>query len=405
MSLNTYTGTLRQFTDAHVLGPSLAIDWDAPEENLPTLVHEAVSALNASLPDSGLAASEREAVEHNLHLWHDDLRRAHLMSNPLSMKEVLTACASDQAVQQALVGRDPREQSLWMLAHRDKIFRDSELHIAFQAKTNGKYWKKHRIQRGLDPTQDRDKLEAFCHEVATLYKKVGGGDGTHIEVSRHSSGDSVQLTIYVEGPITALAHFSENHFKRITTRIALEAALVYQPSTGFIETVVKGGVRNHTAVLELFGRHVVGQQITPEEIEKTRYKLNVLRDGMLEPFEDWSQYGVEKVRLRRARFTPKGSTGISFKIEASPDKDQDDAIRLALDNLQIHHSFEAEYNMDGATVMVYTMNREDRRTAHFSFDLYSTGSSTIKNLSDHNQHIANAVLRALNVIENQEVGE
>jgi len=37
----------------------------------------------------------------------------------------------------------------------------------------------------------------------------------------------VQLTIYVEGPITALAHFTENKFNRQTTRIALETAVVY----------------------------------------------------------------------------------------------------------------------------------------------------------------------------------
>ena len=212
----------------------------------------------------------------------------------------------------------------------------------------------------------------------------------------------MQLTIYVEGPITALAHFSENSFKRITTRIALETALVYQRSTGFVESVVKGGARNHGAVLELFGQHVVGQTIVAEEIEKTRYKLNALRDGMMEPFEDWSKYGVDKVRLRRARFTPSGRTGISYQIEASSDKDQDDAIQLARSDLTIHHSFESEYNLSEATVMVYMLVTEGRRGKHFSFDLSSTGSSTIKNLSERNQPIALAVLLALNVIDPDE---
>jgi hypothetical protein len=55
-----------------------------------------------------------------------------------------------------------------MLTFRDTAFRNAEMHIAFQAKSNGKYWKKHRIQPGLDPMQDRIKLDAFCHEVAKL---------------------------------------------------------------------------------------------------------------------------------------------------------------------------------------------------------------------------------------------
>ena len=189
----------------------------------------------------------------------------------------------------------------------------------------------------------------------------------------------------------------------MTTRIALETALVYQPATGVIESVVKGGAKNHAAVLELFGKHLVGQEIKPEEIEKKRYKLNELRDGMLEPFEDWSSHGIEKIRLRRARFSPKSTTGVAFQIEASPDKDQDDAIKLGLDTLKIHHSFETEYNLDGGSVVVFMSTEPGQKNKSFSFSLYSTGSSTIKNLSSTNQTIALTVLRALNVIDGDEV--
>jgi fumarate hydratase class II len=49
------------------------------------------------------------------------------------------------------------------------------------------------------------------------------------------------------------------------------------------------------------------------------------------------------------------------------------------------------------------MNPVDgQKPKHFSFDVYSTGSSTIKNLSLNNQPIANAVLRSLNVIDAEE---
>ncbi|PRY99316.1 hypothetical protein BCM14_0760 [Jezberella montanilacus] len=130
---------------------------------------------------------------------------------------------------------------------------------------------------------------------------------------------------------------------------------------------MKGGAKNHAAVLELFGKHLVGQEIKPEEIEKKRYKLNELRDGMLEPFEDWSSHGIEKIRLRRARFSPKSTTGVAFQIEASPDKDQDDAIKLGLDTLKIHHSFETEYNLDGGSVVVIMETEQGQKSKSFSF--------------------------------------
>ncbi len=395
--------TLREFTDAHVLGSSLSIDWDAPADAFATQINDAVNALEASLHDAENAPEALETMERNLHLWHDDLRRAHLLSNELASKEFQITCAKDLAVITAFADRDVREKALWIFTFRDQVFRDVELNLAFQAKANGKYWKKHRIQAGLDLTKDRDQLELFSNEVAKLYEKVGGGKSTHIEVSNHASGDSVQLTIYVEGPVTALAYFTDNHFKRLTTRIALETAVVYQRSTGVVESVVKGGAKNHQAVLALFAKHVVGHEIKPEEIEKARYKLNELRDGILKPFEDLSSIGVDKIRLRRAKFAPRGSTGVTLLVEASAEKDKDDAINLARKTLTVHHAFEAEYNMEGASVLVLMCADGKKKGKHFSFNVHSAGSSTIKNLTLKNQVIANAVLKSLNVIDSEEV--
>lgn len=223
--------TLKQFTEGHVLGARLNVDWSLPADSLPAGVGDAVQDLETRLASPEFDATERPAVEHDLRLWVDDLRRAHLMSNGLALAEFRSACQLDAEALAAFTDRDEREIALWMLTMRDKAFRDVELHLAFQAKTNGKYWKKHRIQCGLDPCRDRAQLELFCHDVAKLYKKAGAGDGVHVEFSERSGPDasdaaSIQLTIYVEGPVTALAHFTQSHFTRITTRIALETALV-----------------------------------------------------------------------------------------------------------------------------------------------------------------------------------
>jgi hypothetical protein len=393
--------TLHAFTHAHPIGSRLSIDWDSPEDSLSAKVNAAIEVLQSSLNQEDLSEEDASSLGHDLHLWHDDLRRVHLLGNELASNEFHVACAQDPEALEAFASRDAREQAMWVFHTRDHLFRDVELHLAFQAKANGKYWKKHRIEPGLDLTTARDGLEAFGHEVAKLFEKSGGGKSTHIEQSIHASDGSIQLTIYVEGPITALAHFTENKFNRVTTRIALETAVVYQPATGVIESVVKGGSKNHQAVLQLFGKHVVGREIKAEEIEKTRFRLNELREG-LETFDDLSHLGVEKIRLRRAQFRPRESTGISLRVEASAEQDQDDAIVLARKTLTIRHSFETEYNLDGASVLVYLTPVDGQKPKRFSFDVYSTGSSTIKNLSEKNQPIANAVLQSLNVIEAEE---
>jgi len=389
--------TLREYTEAHVVYPRITVDWSAEPETFASAIHDAVDALDAAMGEVADPA-ERKAIEADLSHWHDDLRRAHLLSNRLAIQELRSAIESDAAAVAALEGRSETEIPLWILAHRETAFRNVELYLAFQAKSNGKYWKKHAIQPGLAPTRERADLEAFSSEVSKLYQKVGGGKSSHVEVIDRAADGSIQLAIYVEGPITALAHFSEKAFSRITTRVALETAIVYHPSTGQVETIVKGGAKNHAAVLQLFGTHIVKQEIAPEEIQKQRFNLNALRDGLLEPRDDWSEHGVDKVRLRRATFSPIGTTGVNFQVEASPQEDQADAIALALSTLKYDRAFASSFNMTGASVIVYMETPPDGKAPHFSFDVYSSGSSTIKNLSEKNQPIANAVLTALDVI-------
>ncbi|WP_297505451.1 hypothetical protein [Ferrovum sp.] len=391
--------SLREFTEDHILGTELNIEWNQPAESLLKQLSHDIADLELSLAQGTLSPDTVKDREHNLHLWHDDLRRIHLMSNTQAIEEFRSSLTKDLTAIDAFRTRDVREQAMWVFIHRNELFRTTELHMAFLAKTNGKYWKKHRIQSGLDIPQDRDKLETFCAEVAKLYEKAGGGKSTHVEYSKHTADDSIQLTLYVEGPVTALTHFEDKHFSRLTTRIALESAVVYRPATGEIETVVKGGAKNHAAMLTLFGTHVVGMAIDPTAVEMARYNLDALRSGVLEPFDSWTSIGVTKVRLRRARFTPHKKTGISFQVEAPSEPDQTDAIGVARDHLKINQTFEAEYHINGATFLVYLLERDGKKPRHFSFDVYATGSSTIKNLTEKNQTTAEAVLKGLQIVD------
>ena len=75
---------LRAFTDAHPLGPHLSIDWEVPADTLASKVNAAVEALHTSLENGRLSADEVSTIEHALRLWHDDLRRVHLLSNELA---------------------------------------------------------------------------------------------------------------------------------------------------------------------------------------------------------------------------------------------------------------------------------------------------------------------------------
>lgn len=344
---------LKEFTQKHVVGSHLNLDWSDTSDSLAARVSDQVHAIEQSLETESMDAEVKKNISFDLYHWHEDLKRAYAMSSAYAVNEFQTICALDAEALSVINSREPKEVALWMLAFRDKAFRDAEHFIAFQAKTNGKYWKKYRIPAGLEPSKDRATLDHFARKIAEHYKKSGGGKSAHHELSERARDGSIQLTIYVEGPVAAYAHFEESQFVRITSRVALETAIVYHPQTGIVETVVKGGAKSHAVVLQLFGEHVVGQTLEPEEIEKKRFNLNALRDGMLEPTIDWRRHGVQKVRLRRARFSPRRDPVIAIHVEATPDIEDPDAIQVALKRLHHDGSFEMEYDLDGATLIVY----------------------------------------------------
>ena len=106
--------TLREFTEAHVLGPYLTLDWTQDEATLPAMVSQAVEALATELPTREMPPEARKATADALGYWYDDLRRCHLMANSLAVEEFLLTCADDEEVLAAFADRDDREKAMWM---------------------------------------------------------------------------------------------------------------------------------------------------------------------------------------------------------------------------------------------------------------------------------------------------
>ena len=434
-------GTLVPFVQNHAIWPRLetllgsipgAGSWQN-EEDISGRVCDAVEALQAQ-------QAHQQDLERDLLQWTDDLRRAHGMSGEAGRIHLRAACHAvpvdragaarrrgaprdvDDEALTALQDLNGPESALWMLGERPQAFRDAELHLSFATQAEGRYWKRHRIPRQLPLTPDgglaADRLARFGQAVGQLYKRSGAGQGVHLEWTRHGTDitggaansenaahvASVQLTVYIEGPVTALSHFEHRNFTRGNARLALESALLYHPATGEVETIVKGGAKNHGALLSLFAEHLVGQPLEPQQVQAAPLQLDTLLRG-LEPVEDWSHYGVRAVRLRRARLIPLGSAALSFCVEASNDPAAPDALSVARTGLQNGAQLEHAYRLDAATVVVHLKEAVGQRAAQFSFQIRACGRSTIRHLPLRHQATAGHVLRALQVIEHPDRGE
>ncbi|MCL9842718.1 hypothetical protein [Ralstonia solanacearum] len=102
-------GVLREFTQAHALAMRLVVDWSRPADTLSGLLCDAVDALEQQFAAADLPQRDREALEHDLLLWTDDLRRVHLMANSLAVAEFRSACQDDPEALEAFASRDERE--------------------------------------------------------------------------------------------------------------------------------------------------------------------------------------------------------------------------------------------------------------------------------------------------------
>jgi hypothetical protein len=362
------------------------------------------AAIEEPAADPSQTAEELLRREDAVAGLHYDLKRVYALANDAGIRAFHNACNDDAAVQDAFDDLTEQEKSLWMLTHRPDAFHAAELELVFSKKVQGKFWKRHRIIQQGQVTRDRNELEAFAGAVGRLYKKLGAGQQTEVLRSDRFLDGHVQITIYVIGPKTAQPQFTATGFDAtVITRLTLDTAILYDPLTGLVETVVRGGAANHKKVLALFGDMILKEKFDPEEITAERYDLAALQNG-IDPFVPLHTLGIDKVRLRRARFEPKTTPGTSYLVEASAEMGDPDAIDLAKSGLRIHNSLETDYSLVATTLLVYRSSPE----RNFSFDCTCWGSSTIKNLaSTKSQKLANALLEALQVsaTEATDVGE
>ncbi|NDE94200.1 MAG: hypothetical protein EB036_12585, partial [Betaproteobacteria bacterium] len=99
---------LHAFTQAHPIAEHLRFDWQLPAEVIP-------ERLNASVADilnqasTGAGAKANQSVCHAVHLWHDDLRRVHLLSNDLAAFEFRVGLADDAQLPETLAQWDVRD--------------------------------------------------------------------------------------------------------------------------------------------------------------------------------------------------------------------------------------------------------------------------------------------------------
>ncbi|WP_157314536.1 hypothetical protein [Chitinibacter sp. GC72] len=328
---------------------------------------------------------------------HHDLQRIFKMGHEQGIKALRNATNNDDELDEAFQHCvNDAERACWALTHRDDQFRAAELALAFDGRSNGRMWKRHQLPTGLELSRLRDDLVAFGDAVAKLYRKDGAGSKHHVEIYDRYLDGTIQLSFYVEGPKSDSTEFDDQGFTRRPIRPAIETGILYDPQTGLVESIVKGGIKAHAQVQGIFGEHILKQDIQPEAVQKSRLFLNQLLRGV--DLFDPAGMGIEFARLRRARYQHKQVAGMAICIDAPSPADQPDAASLAQAHLKTQQDLAEEYDLSAVTITIGRKQPGKDTVKTFSFDCNVGGSTSIKNLSAENAKLANELLQECGVL-------
>ena len=176
--------------------------------------------------------------------------------------------------------------------------------------------------------EDTERLEAA---ISGYYReKEGRGQRCHID--HYERGGRLYWFAYPEDyPEGKLIYDDEGELRLQTQRPAFEVIFVYSSQKRSLETFARGGRKTGNELQVLFGKAVLGVELSESQDGGVVYELNALfhRDF---PFPTDPQDGIEEVRVRRLRLNVMGQHSRRITLEASA-RDHPRAIYDLLDDV------------------------------------------------------------------------
>jgi hypothetical protein len=189
----------------------------------------------------------------------------------------------------------PEQRALWLHeAHPDKFSEALEVRF-FDERAGRSTCHDLKIQGEVDRSESA--RQDLASRVAAFYRqKLGAGQACEVEVIDRYQEQSVQVTIYVQDLSNHRIEFDAGQLHRRRSFPAIEVALIYHPTTGYAETVGKGGQAYHQQWVADFAAAMLHQEVSPDRILPQPYKLNNLLYGVA--IHEAARLGIECVFLK-----------------------------------------------------------------------------------------------------------
>jgi hypothetical protein len=326
-----------------------------------------------------------------------DIVRIHPLSSERGRNALLNAASGDEALAEQFgrLGND-YERALWTLMKQARWFEyGEELHF-FDYFAEGSRGQHYRTRPNLSVSGEANDAEQFRHYICSYYRRRdGSGVSCHVDFADRDRG--LQLTIFVQGLPNNATEFVNGNFRRTVSHPALEAAIMYEPGTGHVTTVAKGGKGVHEALRDAFAKHLLKVDPQYEPIAARRFRLDALKANPALAAD--ADLGIRAVRVRKLKLAPPNLGG-TLVVEAAGANSAVGVYELGNQWFAEQSRVFEKFQVVQATISMHFQPRaNERKSKTINLELTLPNGSNLKSLKDADRKIAEAHIEKWNLIE------
>ena len=192
---------------------------------------------------------------------------------------------------------------------------------------------------------------AMRQSISAFYQReLQCGDGSVAYVLERSP-DVYLLTVHVKDLAMLRLEFEGSNLTRRVGNPNIHMVLEYSAKTGVARTLVKGGVKYHTMLLEAFAEHLLGTKVDAHRIKPPTLDLSALRLGFDVP-QALTTDGFMAVQVKTlSLLSPHGDLKVECTATAS--SDQQCVTELIAESFPNENPLKRNWQINSAHINLY----------------------------------------------------
>jgi hypothetical protein len=260
--------------------------------------------------------------------WPDEIARDALIA-----KLMASVALGDAAGKQAMfqVARQDGVALMGLVSNQSDIHRSFWLYVNYPAlfdlagdvdffERHGSQAQQNELGVKRKPDTSEAALLGMRQSISAFYQReLQCGDGSVAYVLERSP-DVYLLTVHVKDLAMLRLEFEGSNLTRRVGNPNIHMVLEYSAKTGVARSLVKGGVKYHTMLLEAFSEHLLGVKVEAHRIKPPTLDLSALRLGFDVP-QALTTDGFMAVQVKTlSLLSPHGDLKIECTATASSDQ-------------------------------------------------------------------------------------